>query len=103
MYAFNIPTQAYPHLNPHRDPISKTIAYPILGKTLRSVIVVLDWDSLSVLSFVTTLMTCCASSNEFIALHSNLSHVTDQWGISENRATYMFYKSILEAMCLKDK
>lgn len=65
-----------------RDPISKSIDDPILGKTLRSLIVVLNWDSLGVLSFVTTLMSCSVSSNEFIALHSNLSYVTDHWGIS---------------------
>ena len=101
--AFNIPTQPYPHLNPHRDTISKSIEDPILGKTLSSLIVVLNWDSLGVLSFVTTLMSCCVSSNGFIALHSNLSHVTDHWGISLNSSAHKSNKRTFRGHVLKDQ
>lgn len=64
---------------------------------------VVNWDSLGVLSFVTTLMSCSVSSNGFIALHSDLSHVTDHWGISQNSSTHVSYKrEFSETICLKD-
>lgn len=50
---------------------------------------------------VTTLMSYSLSSSEFIALHSNLGHVTDHWGISLNRSNLMFYKNFSEPVKLK--
>lgn len=58
-------------------------------------------NSLGVLSFVTTLMSCSISSNEFIAPHSYLSHVTDHRGISQNRSTNMLYKRVFGGHVVK--
>lgn len=57
LYAFNIPTQPYPHLTPRRDPISKSIDDPILGKTLKSLIVLASWE-------LTGCVKSCNHSNE---------------------------------------
>lgn len=75
-------TVPLPNALPHKDTITRSFKDPILGKKSRSLIVVLNWVSLGVVSFVTPLMSCCVSSYGFIALHSNLSHVTDHWSIS---------------------